>query len=40
MMPVHQMLNKIKWDNNFSKGDFEIGYLDRVEDRIIMISYH
>ena len=37
MMPIHELLSKIRWDREFRKGKFEIGYYDRVEDSIITI---
>ena len=38
MMPVHEMLNRIRWDPEFAKGNFELGYYDRAEGRVILIS--
>jgi uncharacterized protein (UPF0248 family) len=32
MNPIHQLLNRIRWDDEFGKGIFEIGIYDRVED--------
>lgn len=40
MTPIHELLNRIRWDEAFGKGDFVIGYLDRVEDRIIHVPLH
>ncbi|UCC57307.1 MAG: DUF504 domain-containing protein [Gammaproteobacteria bacterium] len=37
MMPIHELLNRIRWDTKFGQADFEIGYYDRVEDRIIHV---
>ena len=39
MIPIHQLLNRILWDETFSKADFEIGYYDRVEDKIIHVPF-
>jgi uncharacterized protein (UPF0248 family) len=36
-MPIHELLNRIRWDRNFGQGNFVIGYYDRVEDRIIRV---
>ena len=31
MIPINQVLSKIRWDEEYSKGHrFEIGYLDKV----------
>ncbi|HUL11668.1 MAG TPA: DUF504 domain-containing protein [Methylococcaceae bacterium] len=37
-MPIQDLLNKIRWDAEFGRGDFKIGYYDRIEDRIIVVS--
>ncbi len=37
MTPIHELLNRIRWDPEFSKGNFELGYYDRAEDRIILV---
>jgi uncharacterized protein (UPF0248 family) len=38
MIPIHELLNRIRWDPEFAKGDMQLGYYDRVEDRIILVS--
>ena len=30
MTPIHELLNRIRWDKEFGRGRFEIGYFDRV----------
>lgn len=37
MIPIHELLNRIRWDKEFGQGDFVIGYHDRVDDRIVSI---
>ena len=37
MIPIHEILNRIRWDQEFAKGEFVIGYYDRIEDRIIQV---
>ncbi len=39
MIPIHELLNKIFWDSEFGKGIFEIGYYDRMERKIIRVSF-
>jgi len=39
MQPIHELLNRIHWDPEFGKGDFELGFYDRVEDKIIRLSF-
>ena len=34
METIHQLLSRIRWDEEFGKGDFEIGIYDRIEDRV------
>ena len=37
MIPIHELLNRIRWDPEFAKGSFELGYYDRTEKRIILV---
>jgi len=37
MIPIDQLLNRIKWDKEFGRGVFEIGYYDRVADTVIRV---
>ena len=37
MIPIHELLNRIRWDEQFSKGEFIIGYYDRALDEIIRV---
>ncbi len=39
MTPIHELLNRIRWDPEFAKGDFTLGYFDRVENRVIMVPF-
>ena len=32
MTPIHELLNRIRWDKEYGQGRFEIGYFDRYED--------
>ncbi len=38
MIPIHELLNRIRWDKDFGDANFIIGYYDRIEDRIIKVS--
>lgn len=37
MIPIQDLLNRIRWDPEFGHGRFQIGYYDRLEGRIIVI---
>lgn len=37
MIPIQELLNRIRWDSEFAKGDFAIGYYDRVEGKILRV---
>jgi len=39
MLPIQDLLNRIRWDKQFGKGRFKIGYYDRMEDRIIKVPF-
>lgn len=39
MTPIHELLNRIRWDAGYAAGaDFKIGYYDRLEDTVIIVS--
>ena len=40
MRPIHELLNRIRWDAEFAHGEFELGYFDRVEGRVIIVPFH
>ena len=37
MIPIQELLNRLRWDSAFATGDFVIGYYDRVEGKIIQV---
>jgi uncharacterized protein (UPF0248 family) len=37
MIPIHEVLSRIRWDRQFGEGEFVIGYYDRVEDAVIRV---
>lgn len=37
MIPIHELLNRIRWDPEFAKGNFALGYYDRTENRIMLV---
>ena len=39
MIPIHELLNRIRWDQDYGKADFVIGYYDRVADTIILVPF-
>lgn len=39
MIPVQDILNRIKWDKRYGKGRFDIGYYDRILDKIIIVPF-
>ncbi|MGO9202368.1 MAG: DUF504 domain-containing protein [Limisphaerales bacterium] len=39
MTPIHEVLNRIRWDPDFGRGNFELGYHDRVEGRVIVVPF-
>lgn len=38
MSPIHELLNRIRWDSEFAKGDFQLGYYDRAGDCVVLVS--
>ena len=39
MIPIHDLLNKIKWDKRENPADYSIFYLDRIQNKLIQIPY-
>jgi uncharacterized protein (UPF0248 family) len=39
MIPIHELLNRIRWDPEFARGSFQLGYYDRTENRVIVVSF-
>ena len=39
MIPIHELLNRIRWDPQFGLGRFAVGYYDRVLDRVIVVPF-
>ena len=37
MIPIQDLLNRIRWDKGFAQGEFSIGYYDRILDEIITV---
>ncbi len=38
MTPIHELLSRIRWDKEFGRGHFEIGYFDRNEGVIHRVA--
>jgi uncharacterized protein (UPF0248 family) len=39
VIPIQQLLNKIRWDKEFGTAHFEIGYLDHTPKKIIRTPF-
>ena len=37
MIPVHELLSRIRWDSAFGAAEFAIGYYDRIAGTIIVV---
>lgn len=40
MQPVHELLNRIHWDTEFGKGEFELWFLDHVGEQLVKLPFH
>lgn len=38
MVPIQDLLNRIRWDSEFGNAEFRIGYYDRMLDDILLKS--
>ena len=39
MILIQKLLSRVHWDADFSRGQFELGYFDRIEHRIIRVPF-
>ena len=39
MIPIHELLNKIRWDQAFGAADFSVGYYDRIAATILVVPF-
>ncbi len=39
MIPIQDLINRIKLDEEFGKGHFEMSYYDRILDSIIRVPF-
>ncbi len=37
MIPPHELLSRIRWDPEFGRGEFRIGYLDHARDELVYV---
>jgi uncharacterized protein (UPF0248 family) len=37
MIPLHELLSRIRWDPEFGRGEFVIGYLDHVRGGLVYV---
>ncbi len=38
-MPIHELLDRIRWDREFGRGRFEIGYEDHAAQEILRLPF-
>lgn len=39
MIPIHELLSRIRWDPEFGQGRFELGYFDRHQASIQRVAF-
>ena len=39
MTPIRELLNRIRWDPEFGRANFEIGYFDRVLGVVFLVAF-
>lgn len=37
MIPLHELLSRIHWDPEFGRGEFKLGYHDRVSGELVYV---
>jgi len=38
MIPIHELLSRIRWDKQFGAAAFRLGFYDRVEAKLLYVS--
>lgn len=39
MQPIHELLSRIRWDEEFGRAEFRIGYCDRLAEALIVVDF-
>jgi uncharacterized protein (UPF0248 family) len=39
MMPIHELLSRIRWDAEFARASFTVGYYDRVQRTVVRVPF-
>ena len=39
MITIRSILDRIRWDPEFGRGEFTIGYYDRIERRVVNVPF-
>jgi uncharacterized protein (UPF0248 family) len=39
MQPIHELLNRIHWDAEFGRGEFELWFLDHAEAQLTKLPF-
>jgi uncharacterized protein (UPF0248 family) len=39
MMPIHELINRIRWDAEFARASFTVGYYDRVKRAVVRVPF-
>jgi uncharacterized protein (UPF0248 family) len=39
MIPIQDLFHRIQWDAQYAKAEFEVGYYDRVDERIVRVPF-
>jgi uncharacterized protein (UPF0248 family) len=37
VIPIQELLSRIRWDEAYGRAEFVIGYYDRLEDKVIAV---
>jgi len=39
MLPIHQLLSRLRWDPRYRQGHYALGYYDRLQRRIVVVPF-
>ncbi len=39
MVPLHELLSRIRWDPEFGRGEFKVGYVDHLRKGLVYVPF-
>lgn len=39
MQPIHDLVNRIRWDSEYGAAEFELAYLDKMKNSLVRVPF-